>query len=72
MIEEGLRDAGLIGVTAFADRHGIAARLEVLSPDVVRINLANPRLPGYPLMWRRSNCALPRGSLFTDLQLALP
>jgi two-component system, response regulator / RNA-binding antiterminator len=42
VIEEGLRDAGLTDVTMFADRHGIAARLEALSPDVVLINLANP------------------------------
>jgi two-component system, response regulator / RNA-binding antiterminator len=42
VIEEGLRDAGLTDVTVFADRHGIAARLEALSPDVVLINLANP------------------------------
>jgi two-component system, response regulator / RNA-binding antiterminator len=42
VIEEGLHDAGLVDVTVFADRHGIAARLEALSPDVVLINLANP------------------------------
>ena len=42
VIEEGLRDAGLSDVTIFVDRHGIAARLEALSPDVVLINLANP------------------------------
>ena len=42
MIEEGLHDAGLRDVTIFTDRHGIAARLEALSPDVVLINLANP------------------------------
>ncbi|GGE18861.1 two-component system response regulator [Polymorphobacter glacialis] len=42
VIEEGLRDAGLSDVTIFVDRHGIAARLEEMSPDVVLINLANP------------------------------
>ncbi len=42
VIEEGLRDASLTDVTVFTDRHGIAARLEALSPDVVLINLANP------------------------------
>ncbi len=42
VIEEGLRDAGLADITVFADRNGIAARLEALSPDVVLINLANP------------------------------
>ena len=42
VIEEGLRDAGLTDVTVFAERRGIVARLEALSPDVVLINLANP------------------------------
>ncbi len=42
MIEEGLHDVGLRDVTIFCDRHGVAARLEALSPDVVLINLANP------------------------------
>lgn len=42
VIEEGLREAGLTDITVFAERHGLAVRLEVLSPDVVLINLANP------------------------------
>jgi response regulator NasT len=42
VIEEGLREAALTDVATFADRHGIAARLEKFSPDVVLINLSNP------------------------------
>jgi response regulator NasT len=42
VIEEGLREAGLLDVLLFVDRKGIAARLEAFSPDVVLINLANP------------------------------
>ena len=42
VIEEGLREAALIDVAIFADRQGIAARLEKFSPDVVLINLSNP------------------------------
>jgi two-component system, response regulator / RNA-binding antiterminator len=42
VIEEGLRDAGLTDISVFAERHGLAARLEAFSPDVVLINLANP------------------------------
>lgn len=42
VIEEGLREAGMLDVTTFLERKGIAARLEALSPDVVLINLANP------------------------------
>lgn len=42
VIEEGLREAGMLDVTVFVERKGIAARLEAMSPDVVLINLANP------------------------------
>jgi two-component system, response regulator / RNA-binding antiterminator len=42
VIEEGLRDAGLTDITVFAERRGIAVRLETLSPDVVLIDLSNP------------------------------
>ena len=42
VIEEGLREAGLNDVSVFAERRGVAARLEVFAPDVVLINLANP------------------------------
>ena len=42
VIEEGLREAGMLDVTTFLERRGIAARLEALLPDVVLINLANP------------------------------
>lgn len=42
VIEEGLREAGMLDVTTFLERKGIAGRLEALSPDVVLINLANP------------------------------
>ncbi|MDB5701912.1 MAG: two-component system response regulator [Sphingomonadales bacterium] len=42
VIEEGLREAALTDVATFADRHGIAAKLEKFSPDVVLINLSNP------------------------------
>ena len=42
VIEEGLRDAGLTDVHIFLDRHGLAARLEEISPDVVLMNLENP------------------------------
>ncbi len=42
VIEEGLREAGLSDVAIFAERRGVAVRLEAFSPDVVLINLANP------------------------------
>lgn len=42
VIEEGLREAGLTDLRVFLDRHGLAAQLEVYSPDVVLMNLENP------------------------------
>lgn len=42
VIEEGLREAGLIDVTVLIDRRGVVAELERLSPDVILINLENP------------------------------
>lgn len=42
MIEEGLREAGLSDLHIFLDRHGLAAKLEACSPDVVLMNLENP------------------------------
>ena len=42
VIEEGLRDAGLTDVHIFLERHGLAAKLEDCSPDVVLMNLENP------------------------------
>lgn len=43
VIEEGLREAGLSDITVFSDREGIVGRIEALSPDVILIDIANPR-----------------------------
>lgn len=43
VIVEGLREAGLDDVHVLVDRHGLVARLEALAPDVILINLENPR-----------------------------
>lgn len=42
VIEEGLREAGLTDIAVLTEHHGLAARLEVLSPDVVLIDIASP------------------------------
>ena len=42
VIEEGLREAGLNDLHIFLDRHGLAAKLEACSPDVVLMSLENP------------------------------
>jgi two-component system, response regulator / RNA-binding antiterminator len=43
VIEEGLAASGLKDVVLLTDRHGLVAQLEKLMPDVVLIDLANPR-----------------------------
>jgi two-component system, response regulator / RNA-binding antiterminator len=43
IIEEGLRETGLTDVTLFTQRQGLVGRLEALAPDVILIDLANPR-----------------------------
>jgi two-component system, response regulator / RNA-binding antiterminator len=43
VIAEGLRDNGLNDVTLFTERHGLVSRIEALAPDVILIDLANPR-----------------------------
>jgi two-component system, response regulator / RNA-binding antiterminator len=43
VIEEGLRETGLTDVTLFTERHGLVGRIEALAPDVILIDLANPR-----------------------------
>jgi two-component system, response regulator / RNA-binding antiterminator len=43
VIEEGLRDAGLSDIAMFSERTGIVARVEEYAPDVILIDMANPR-----------------------------
>lgn len=43
IIEEGLREAGLTDIVIFSERTGIVARIEALAPDVILIDMANPR-----------------------------
>jgi two-component system, response regulator / RNA-binding antiterminator len=43
VIAEGLAASGLTDVTILIERRGLVVRLQELSPDVVLIDLANPR-----------------------------
>jgi two-component system, response regulator / RNA-binding antiterminator len=43
VIEEGLRETGLTDVTLFTEREGLVRQLNALAPDVILIDLANPR-----------------------------
>jgi two-component system, response regulator / RNA-binding antiterminator len=43
VIAEGLTASGLTDITVLIERHGLVARLQELSPDVVLIDLENPR-----------------------------
>ncbi len=66
VIAEGLRDAGLSDITIFADRHGIAARLEALSPDVILVDLANPRRDELEEMFALSRAVARPVAMFVD------
>lgn len=43
VIAEGLTASGLSDITVLIERHGLVSRIEELSPDVVLIDLGNPR-----------------------------
>jgi two-component system, response regulator / RNA-binding antiterminator len=43
VIEDGLREAGLQDIVIFSQRAGVVARIEEFAPDVILIDLANPR-----------------------------
>lgn len=43
VIAEGLVASGISDITVLIERHGLVSRIEELSPDVVLIDLANPR-----------------------------
>jgi two-component system, response regulator / RNA-binding antiterminator len=43
VIEEGLREAGLPDIRIFGERGGLVARIEAFAPDVILIDMANPR-----------------------------
>jgi two-component system, response regulator / RNA-binding antiterminator len=43
VIEEGLRETGLNDITLFTERQGLVSRIEALAPDVILIDLTNPR-----------------------------
>jgi two-component system, response regulator / RNA-binding antiterminator len=43
VIDEGLREAGLADTMVFGERAGLVARIEEFAPDVILIDMANPR-----------------------------
>jgi two-component system, response regulator / RNA-binding antiterminator len=43
VIAEGLSSSGLTDIIVLIERHGLVARIQELSPDVVLIDLGNPR-----------------------------
>ncbi len=43
VIAEGLVASGLTDITVLIERHGLVARIQELSPDVVLVDLGNPR-----------------------------
>lgn len=66
VIEEGLRDSGLTDITVFSDRQGIVGRIEQFSPDVILIDLGNPRRDELEEMFAVSRALARPIAMFVD------
>ena len=66
VIKEGLVASGLADITILTDRVGLVARLEALSPDVVLIDLSNPRRDELEEMFAISRALARPIAMFVD------
>ena len=66
IIEDGLRSAGLVRVTVFHDMTGIARQIEILSPDVIVIDLENPNRDMLELVFQLSRSIQRPIAMFVD------
>jgi response regulator NasT len=66
VIEEGLREAGLNDIAVLTQHHGLAARLEALSPDVVLIDIASPSRDELEEMFAMSRALARPIAMFVD------
>jgi response regulator NasT len=70
VIEEGLRETGLTDVTLFTDRHGLVSRIEALAPDVILIDLSNPRREELEELFAVSRAISRPVAMFVDQSVA--
>jgi response regulator NasT len=66
VIQEGLVASGLSDISILTDRVGLVARLEALSPDVVLIDLSNPRRDELEEMFAISRALARPIAMFVD------
>ena len=66
VIEEGLVASGLTDIVILTERTGLVAKLEALSPDVVLIDLSNPRRDELEEMFAISRALARPIAMFVD------
>jgi two-component system, response regulator / RNA-binding antiterminator len=66
VIREGLEASGLTDITIFTQRTGLVAALEALSPDVVLIDIGNPRRDELEEMFTVSRAIARPIAMFVD------
>lgn len=66
VIQEGLVASGLADISIHTERAGLVAQLEALSPDVVLIDLANPRRDELEEMFSVSRALAKPIAMFVD------
>jgi len=66
VIEEGLVASGLTDISILTDRAGLVAKLEAFSPDVVLIDLSNPRRDELEEMFAISRALARPIAMFVD------
>lgn len=66
IIEDGLRDAGYVDVHTVSETDGLAARIEVLAPDVIVMDLGNPNRDMLEDMLRVARAVKKPVAMFVD------
>ena len=66
ILEEGLREAGFIGVTHISEMHNLLARIYALDPDVILIDLENPSRDVLEQMFQVSRAVRRPIAMFVD------
>ena len=66
ILEEGLREAGFMGVTRISEMHNLLARIYSLDPDVILIDLENPSRDVLEQMFQVSRAVRRPIAMFVD------
>src|SRR5436305_1556111 len=66
ILEEGLREAGFVGVTRVSEMHNLLARIYALDPDVILIDLENPSRDVLEQMFHVSRAVRRPIAMFVD------